>query len=135
MSFRYFTEVQPSLRVLDPSLHTITYVRSKSSLLFSVILEVAQAYRPDYNTKLQEALAKHNDWLVSEIHIRGYKSIEICQAFQLRSAWQQPSSLRTQRYVNCLEERQRVTCFANKLMLQSMAAAGISAYHGDRTTT
>lgn len=77
---------------VDPILHTITYVRSKSSFLFSVILEVACRYLPTPDPELFRKLSKHVDWLIQELQSHGYKSIEICQAYQIRSAWQAPTS-------------------------------------------
>lgn len=89
----FFAEVQPSLRILDPSLHSITFVRSRSSFLFSVMLEVSQTSVSDGTQEKRETLRKHTDWLISEIHGKGWLVIvhyayKLCPLTRDSFAWQ-----------------------------------------------
>lgn len=40
----YFSHLNPFIALLDPSLHTTSYLRSRSSILFSSVLAVTAKY-------------------------------------------------------------------------------------------
>ena len=87
---RYFQYVNPQWPILDPSLHTLTYVQTHSALLMSAILAVgstALASLPDSAAEQDsEALALHThvEKVNLVVYMTGAQSIEIIQAHIVR---------------------------------------------------
>ena len=79
----------------DPRIHTLPYIRSRSSFLFAVILAIASTYTsicssPRIHAQLMSCAIR------LEAHVRSnhHKSIEIVQAFLLLASWTEvPSTL------------------------------------------
>jgi hypothetical protein len=84
---RYWIHVHPCCSVLDPVLHTITYVRERSHLLLTAILAAASIYQaalPGASAQeIDEAqtLYAHSEKLFLVISITGARSSEIIQGY------------------------------------------------------
>ncbi|WVQ79664.1 hypothetical protein IAT38_001764 [Cryptococcus sp. DSM 104549] len=79
----------------DPRLHTMSFVRCRSSFLLAVILAVASTYTSLCpSSRLHVQLMAHAEKLEAEVRKNHLKSIEIIQAFLLLASWSEvPSSL------------------------------------------
>lgn len=78
----------------DPALHTMAYVRSKSSFLFAVILSTASSYvKLCPSRRLHGQLAALVSRLRDQVLVEHYKSIEITQAFLLLASWSEVPSV------------------------------------------
>lgn len=77
----------------DPRLHTIPFVRARSSFLLATILSVASTFK-DINPspKLHAQLVQHAAKLEAHVRLNHLKSIEICQAFLLLASWSEIQS-------------------------------------------
>lgn len=72
----------------DPRVHTLEFIRSRSSFLLAVILAVATTYTA-FNTspRLHMQLMEHVMLLESRIRNEHFKSVEIVQALLLLASW------------------------------------------------
>ncbi|EEP81413.1 predicted protein [Uncinocarpus reesii 1704] len=87
----FFKYLNPFTCQFDPMLHTMRYVRSRSSFLFSILLAAAaKVFSPQLYVKLHE----HVESLLREILGSGQKSTEIVQGICLITHWKEPSDSR-----------------------------------------
>ncbi|WRT65953.1 uncharacterized protein IL334_002904 [Kwoniella shivajii] len=79
----------------DPKLHTLSYVRSKSSFLLGVILAMASAHiNVCQSVLLHSQLLNHVNRLETHVRNKNFKSIEIVQGLLLLASWAEiPHSL------------------------------------------
>ncbi|ORY25458.1 putative transcription factor [Naematelia encephala] len=72
----------------DPRLHSLSFVRSRSSFLLAVILAIASEYRPlCASSRLHSQLMAHVARLEANVRNNHYKSIEIIQGLLLLASW------------------------------------------------
>lgn len=72
----------------DPQLHSLSYVRSKSSYLLATILAIASTYIVLNPTRqLHDTLFLHVSRIENEVIQKDYRSIEIVQAYLLLASW------------------------------------------------
>ncbi|KAK1922508.1 hypothetical protein DB88DRAFT_357426 [Papiliotrema laurentii] len=90
---RFFTLLQPQIGFLDPALHDIPYLRSKSAFLHTAILSsAANALCANGNDELQPLryrLQTHVERLLLTVISCNAKSPEIVQALLVLSLWPQ----------------------------------------------
>lgn len=79
----------------DPRLHTLPFVRSRSSFLLAVILAIASTYRSICpSARLHALLMSHAHRLENVVRNNHLKSIEIIQGLLLLASWTEiPSTL------------------------------------------
>lgn len=86
----FFHNCDQHIILLDPEWHTPQFVCGRSPFLFTVILAIASRYytaRPDLHTKCLQQATKEAFRCLE----KGYKSVEIVQAFLLLTMWGQPA--------------------------------------------
>ncbi|WVQ97772.1 hypothetical protein IAU59_004886 [Kwoniella sp. CBS 9459] len=72
----------------DPRLHTLSYIRERSSFLLAVILAIASTYKSICSSGLLHAqLMNHAARLEMNVRNNHFKSIEIVQALLLLASW------------------------------------------------
>ncbi|KAI0636582.1 fungal-specific transcription factor domain-containing protein [Trametes polyzona] len=82
----YFDHMNVHSPLLDPDFHTPSLVCSRSPFLLTSICAVASRFyeaRPDLHPKLSELVRK----LTFQVPARGYKSVEIVQAYLINTLW------------------------------------------------
>ncbi|KAI0822788.1 fungal-specific transcription factor domain-containing protein [Trametes gibbosa] len=82
----YFDHMNVLSPFLDPDFHTPSLVCSRSPFLLTSICAVASRFydaRPDLHAKLSELARK----LAFQVPARGYKSVEIVQAYIIHTLW------------------------------------------------
>lgn len=83
--------MNPFICQFDPTLHTLRYVRSRSSFLFTALLAAAaKVFSPELYFKLHD----HVELLLRDILGSGQKSTEIVQGICLVTHWKEPSDSR-----------------------------------------
>ncbi|KAJ9107179.1 hypothetical protein QFC19_002839 [Naganishia cerealis] len=81
---QYHNKLNTYVGLLDPSLHTITYVRSRSPILMTAICCAAsQAYLPE---KYLPLVARAN-FMIGRAFERADVNLELCQALSILSVW------------------------------------------------
>lgn len=86
----FFHNCAQHIILLDPEWHTPQFVCGRSPFLFTVILAIASRYytrRPDLHIKCLRQATKEAFSCLE----RGFKSVEIVQAFLLLTMWGQPA--------------------------------------------
>ncbi|WWC70204.1 uncharacterized protein I206_104154 [Kwoniella pini CBS 10737] len=85
----YWTRVNPIIRLLDPKIYTLQYIRSTSCFLLTAILQVAAQCLPvsRHSSSLVSRLDQHIDILHAEITKKGLQSLEICQGLLIYSTY------------------------------------------------
>ncbi|KAI5461893.1 hypothetical protein BGZ63DRAFT_509503 [Mariannaea sp. PMI_226] len=78
----YFTRLHPFNGILDPILHTSSFVRSRSALLFTWILALAAQFDPD-SAMLSKRLFIHGQKLSKYVYSHGFRSVEIVQGYYI----------------------------------------------------
>ncbi|KAK4688960.1 hypothetical protein P7C73_g1146, partial [Tremellales sp. Uapishka_1] len=77
----------------DPQLHTLSFVRSRSSFLLAVILAMASGFTTlCSNRQMHLSLRAHAARLEANVRINHLKSIEIVQAFLCLATWTEVST-------------------------------------------
>jgi len=74
---------------LDPSLHTATFVRSRSAFLFTSIMAASAQFLPDTEA-LSKRLATHRNHLAQRVISSRYRSVEVVLAFMVNIPWMTP---------------------------------------------
>lgn len=92
----FFLRLNPFINLFDPALHTLTYVRSRSSFLFTtIIMACCKFFRPG----LYQSVKK----LAHEFSVRAFaenwKRVEVVQAFACLTYWKEPDDTRTWTYI------------------------------------
>ncbi|KAF5000828.1 hypothetical protein FGRMN_1436 [Fusarium graminum] len=88
----FMKRLNPLICVMDPELHTFSYVRERSSFLLTVILTAASKA---FNPPLHPELFKHSEKLFLDSFARNAKSTEVIQAIMLNTYWKQPDDTRS----------------------------------------
>ncbi|RAK85945.1 hypothetical protein BO79DRAFT_200061 [Aspergillus costaricaensis CBS 115574] len=78
----YFVRLHPINGILDPILHTVDYVRSRSALLFTWILAITAQF-DHQSASYAKRLRLHGENLSRHVHTSGYKSVEIVQGYYI----------------------------------------------------
>jgi hypothetical protein len=77
---RFFDNQQPQIGFLDPILHTLPYIRSRSALLTTVVLAASALTVPELATRaVANRLYAHAERLLLIVHSCNAKSVEIVQ--------------------------------------------------------
>ncbi|KAI1255579.1 hypothetical protein MGN70_002694 [Eutypa lata] len=85
--FSYFFEKLSHTRWgIDPVIHTVDFVRSRSAFLFTSIAAASALFSPSLEA-LYKRLSNHRQKLASLIVANRYKSIEIVLAFMVNVPW------------------------------------------------
>jgi hypothetical protein len=87
----FMNKLNPFVSQLDPNLHSLTYVRQKSSFLFSAVLAAASK---SFESALYPSLHAHAEKLFLEAFQRGDKSVETIQAIMVLTYWKEPNDTR-----------------------------------------
>ncbi|KAL1743695.1 fungal-specific transcription factor domain-containing protein [Schizophyllum fasciatum] len=82
----FFERMNMCAHVLDPEFHTPSLVCSRSPFLLTAICAVASKYY-DANPELHPRLSELSQKLAFSVPAKGYKSVEIVQAYLLLSLW------------------------------------------------
>jgi hypothetical protein len=87
----FIKHLNPFVSQLDPSFHTLDYVRKRSPFLLSAVLSAsAKVLHPS----LYSCLLTHADGLFMEQFRRGSKSAETIQAILILTYWKKPDDSR-----------------------------------------
>lgn len=91
-----FLRLNPFVNLFDPALHTVNYVRSRCSFLFTVLIMAgSKFFRPEIFKRCQK--------LANDLRIRafaeGWKSVEVVQAFACLTYWKEPDDNCTWTYI------------------------------------
>jgi hypothetical protein len=72
---RYFERCNPFLRVLDPTIYTLSYIRATSAFLLAAILQTAAQCLPvsRHSKALVQKLDDRLEWLSTEVHKYSYQ--------------------------------------------------------------
>lgn len=109
----YFARLHTFNGILDPMLHTVDYVRSQSSLLFTWILALTAQF--DHGSAaIAKRLRLHGERLSRHVHTCGYKSVEIVQGY----------------YISLLSATPAKTLSEERSWLYTMYAFGVAAELG-----
>ncbi|WWC89321.1 uncharacterized protein L201_004242 [Kwoniella dendrophila CBS 6074] len=89
----YWERCNPIIKLLDPSIYTLNYIRATSCTLLATILQVSAQCLPvsRHSSSLVARLDQHLEHLFKEILKRGLQSLEICQALVICSTYMQAS--------------------------------------------
>ncbi|EDN07411.1 GAL4 & fungal specific transcription factor domain-containing protein, priB [Histoplasma capsulatum] len=87
----FFNYMNPFICQFDPRLHTLKYIRTRSSFLFSAVLAAAaKIFKPSLYSKLHE----HVEHILKDVLSSGKISTEIVQGICLLTYWKEPSDSR-----------------------------------------
>ena len=112
-STRYFSRLHRFNGILDPLLHTVDFVRSQSSLLFTWILALTAQFDPG-SASIAKRLRLHGEKLSKHVYTCGYKSVEIVQGY----------------YISLLSATPARTLWEERSWLYTMYAFGVAAELG-----
>ncbi|KZV67951.1 hypothetical protein PENSPDRAFT_583137 [Peniophora sp. CONT] len=91
-----FLRLNPFICLFDPALHSVTYVRSRSPFLFTVILMAGcKFFKPEAFRQCQ----KMANELATRAFAENWKSVEVVQAFACLCYWKEPEDTRTWTYI------------------------------------
>ncbi|EAW17269.1 uncharacterized protein NFIA_006330 [Aspergillus fischeri NRRL 181] len=76
---------------LDPTVHTVSFVRSQSAFLFTSMLAAAARFDPS-TAALSKRLTRHCTSLAYKVIAQRYRSVEIVLAFMVNVPWMAPGS-------------------------------------------
>ncbi|ORY16428.1 hypothetical protein BCR34DRAFT_106170 [Clohesyomyces aquaticus] len=74
---------------LDPRVHTLPFVRSRSAFLFTSLLSASALFLPD-TAALARRLLTHRKYLAQQVIARRFRSVEIVMAFLVNIPWMHP---------------------------------------------
>ncbi|KAK5049914.1 hypothetical protein LTR84_004033 [Exophiala bonariae] len=87
----FFTRLHPINGILDPHLHSLTFVRSQSALLLTWMLATSAEFVHGAEL-LAKRLRNHGNFLSRHVHSSGYQSVEIVQGYYISMLSPTPSS-------------------------------------------
>lgn len=82
----YFDNLRQWIHLLDPRIHSLSYIRARSPFLLTAICLVS-AYFNDKCSHLSHHLSMHIDTLLARMLTEGHRSIELVQGLCLLAAW------------------------------------------------
>lgn len=86
--YRFMEHITNGASYFDPRIHTLSYVRSRSSFLLAVILAIASTYsRFCPSARLHAQLVAHAAQLEANVRVNHLKSVEIVQGLLLLASW------------------------------------------------
>ncbi|KAF9695396.1 hypothetical protein EKO04_006550 [Ascochyta lentis] len=74
---------------LDPMVHTLEFVRNRSSFLFTTLLAFTAVFLPE-TASLARRLLIHRRYLAEQVIVKKYRSVEIVLAFMVSIPWMPP---------------------------------------------
>jgi hypothetical protein len=74
---------------LDPLVHTLSFVRTRSAFLFTTLLAMTAIFLPE-TASLAKRLLLHRRFLAEQVIVRKFKSVEIVLAFMVSIPWLPP---------------------------------------------
>ena len=74
---------------LDPMVHTLEFVRNRSSFLFTTLLAFTAVFLPE-TASLAKRLLIHRRYLAEQVIVKKYRSVEIVLAFMVSIPWMPP---------------------------------------------
>ncbi|KAG0150005.1 hypothetical protein CROQUDRAFT_652989 [Cronartium quercuum f. sp. fusiforme G11] len=86
----FFDKCNPHCCILERDFHTPTIVGSRSPFLFTAVCAVASRYydkRKDLHLNCLQSAKR----IAFDVMVKGYKSVEVVQAFLLLTLWNQPA--------------------------------------------
>ncbi|KAG8795363.1 hypothetical protein FRC12_015496 [Ceratobasidium sp. 428] len=89
----FFEKLNPSLAILDPTMHTAGFVLNRSPFLFATICAISSRYYRE-NPQLYPVAMRLAEQSASKVLVGGQKAVEIVQAYILMSAYPIPTHLR-----------------------------------------
>ncbi|KAI0071471.1 hypothetical protein K474DRAFT_1712429 [Panus rudis PR-1116 ss-1] len=92
----FFLRLNPFINLFDPALHTVPYVRSRSSFLFTVlIMACCKFFKPE----LYRDMLRMANEMAGRAFAEGWKSVEVVQAFACMTYWRDPEDGRTWTFI------------------------------------
>ncbi|KAH8727981.1 hypothetical protein GQ44DRAFT_609954 [Phaeosphaeriaceae sp. PMI808] len=76
---------------LDPLVHTLHFVRKRSSFLFTTLLAMTAIFLPE-TSSMAKRLLLHRRYVAEQVIIKNYRSVEIVLAFMISIPWMPPGS-------------------------------------------
>ncbi|KAL4757215.1 uncharacterized protein BDW70DRAFT_114587 [Aspergillus foveolatus] len=76
---------------LDPLIHTVGFVRSKSAFLFTSIMATTALFLPSA-AALSKRLSRHSKFLANKVMQERFRSVEIVLAFMVNVPWMAPGA-------------------------------------------
>ncbi|KAF8964131.1 fungal-specific transcription factor domain-containing protein [Flammula alnicola] len=91
-----FLRLNPFINLFDPTLHTVSYVRSRCPFLFTtLIMAGCKFFKPEKFKECQKLAHEFSVHAFSE----GWKRVEVVQAFACLTYWKDPTDNRTWTYI------------------------------------
>ncbi|KAF9475325.1 hypothetical protein BDN70DRAFT_257801 [Pholiota conissans] len=91
-----FLRLNPFINLFDPTLHTVSYVRTRCPFLFTtIVMAGCKFFKPD---KFKECQKLAQD-LAVRAFAEGWKRVEVVQAFACLTYWKDPTDNRTWTYI------------------------------------
>ncbi|KAG8920741.1 hypothetical protein FRC01_000614 [Tulasnella sp. 417] len=97
---RVLQHLNPFVNLFDEKLHTVQYVRSRSSFLFTVLMMAGCKF---FKPELFKSLQKMSYVFASRALDEQWKGLEIVQAFCCMAYWKEPEDNRTWTYIGYAE--------------------------------
>lgn len=85
----YFSHLNPFIALLDPSLHTTSYLRSRSSILFSSVLAVTAKYFLPHSDSTYTTLLAHSLRLLHSAMASDQCTLELIQSLSILCFWKE----------------------------------------------
>ncbi len=83
-----FLRLNPFINMFDPTLHTVSYVRSRCPFLFTtLVMAGCKFFRPEKFKECQKLSQEYAIRAFSE----GWKRVEVVQAFACLTYWKDPT--------------------------------------------
>ncbi|CBF87531.1 hypothetical protein AN9395.2 [Aspergillus nidulans FGSC A4] len=76
---------------LDPLIHTVEFVRSKSAFLFTSIMATTALFLPSA-AAISKRLSRHSKFLANKVMQERFRSVEIVLAFMVNVPWMAPGA-------------------------------------------
>lgn len=92
----FFLRLNPFINLFDPSLHTVSYIRSRCPFLFTtIIMACCKFFQPDLYITVQKVAHE----FAVKAFAEAWKRVEVVQAFACLTYWKEPDDTRTWTYI------------------------------------
>ncbi|KAF9532438.1 fungal-specific transcription factor domain-containing protein [Crepidotus variabilis] len=91
-----FLRLNPFINLFDPALHTVAYIRSKSSFLLTVLVMAGCKF---FKAERYKQCQKLVNEFAMRAFIESWKSVEVVQAFACMTYWKEPDDTRTWMFI------------------------------------
>ncbi|PCH39576.1 hypothetical protein WOLCODRAFT_141318 [Wolfiporia cocos MD-104 SS10] len=92
----FYIRLNPFINLFDPALHSVQYVRKRSSFLFTaLVMACCKFFKPEL---YQPVLRLAHDFAVRAF-AENTKGVEVVQAFACMTYWKEPDDTRTWTYI------------------------------------